>query len=300
MITSGPALPTQTCLSPFLPVPESPSSGSLASLSGRARGHVTSFLRASVSPLPRTHTHASGCTGLPPRPGTYAHTHTAASLAHTCHSSVMMHTRATHPCRSALEHRINLIQPPPLQLPQLLQSPAATSARTHPAAARHHARRVVVAVLEAAVCAAADQRAHEREEPAAGRRVQRRAARVHLRVHVGAVLRAERRGSGPPPGWKGAGPRGRGQREGRGHKLGRGQTRDGQRRVETGNRGGTKRVAGRHRIRWRWTRQPRPRQRGRGQRREGYRDLGLIVDGVRAEGQRGDWAKAGRQGSARL
>ena len=75
---------------------------------------------------------------------------------------------------------------------------------------------------------------------------------------------------------------------------------DGQRRVETGNRGGTKRVAGRHRSRWRRTRQPRPRQRGRGQRREGYRDLGLIVDGVRAEGQRGDWAKAGRQGSARL
>lgn len=81
-----------------------------------------------------------------------------------------------------------------------------------------------MAVLEAAVCAAADQRAHEREEPAAGRRVQRRAARVHLRVHVGAVLRAGRRGSGPPPERMGAGPRGRGQHEGRGHKLGRGQT----------------------------------------------------------------------------
>lgn len=72
------------------------------------------------------------------------------------------------------------------------------SAHTHPAAARHHERRVVVAVLEATVGAAADQRAHEREEPAARRRVQRRATRVHLSVHVGAVLRGGRDGSGPP------------------------------------------------------------------------------------------------------
>lgn len=64
-------------------------------------------------------------------------------------------------------------------------------ARTHPAAASHHERRVVVAVLEAAVSAAADQRAHEWEQPAARRRVQGRAARVHLGVHVGAVLQGE-------------------------------------------------------------------------------------------------------------
>lgn len=120
-----------------------------------------------------------------------------------------LHTHATHlshPCTPALGHRTT---PHSALTPhQLPQPPTATSVRTHPAAARHHKRCVVVAVLEAAVCAAADQRAHEREEPAAGRRVQRRAAGVHLRVHVGAVLRAGRRESGPPPGWKGAGPRG--------------------------------------------------------------------------------------------
>lgn len=193
-----------------------------------------------------------------------------------------LHTHATHlshPCTPALGHRTT---PHSALTPhQLPQPPTATSVRTHPAAARHHKRCVIVAVLEAAVCAAPDQRAHEREEPAAGRRVQRRAAGVHLRVHVGAVLRAGRRESGPPPGWKGAGPRGVATRWG-GARPG-----DGQRRVETGNRGGTKRVGGRHRIRWPWTRQPRPRQRGRGQRRDGYRGLGLIVDGVRAEGARG-------------
>lgn len=43
-------------------------------------------------------------------------------------------------------------------------------------------------VLEAAVSPAAHQRAHQRQEPAAGRGMQSRAARVHLSVHVGAVL----------------------------------------------------------------------------------------------------------------
>ena len=104
------------------------------------------------------------------------------------------------------------------------QPPTPTRAHTHPAAARHHEWGVVVTVLEAAVRAAADQRAHQREEPAARRRVQRRAARIHLSVHVGAVLRGWRGASGPPPpagtrAW--CGVMGAGPREGRGRERSR-------------------------------------------------------------------------------
>jgi hypothetical protein len=105
--------------------------------------------------------------------------------------------------------------PRPRPLPRATPPPVGTGApgaRTYPVAAGHHERRVVVTVLEAAVRSAADQRAHERQEPAAGRRVQRRAARVHLSVHVGTVLRGGTRGSAAPRA-------GSGCREGRGQNL---------------------------------------------------------------------------------
>lgn len=108
-------------------------------------------------------------------------------------------------------------RPPPLPRP----SPSSRPGRTHPAAAGHHERSVVVTILEAAVGAAADQGAHERQEPAARRRVQRRAARVHLRVHVGAVLR----GSGPGSGAAGPGRGGLGgPRSGSRREWGAGRT----------------------------------------------------------------------------
>lgn len=46
-------------------------------------------------------------------------------------------------------------------------------------------------VLEAAVSPAAHQRAHQRQKPTARRRMQSRAARIHLSVHVGAVQQQE-------------------------------------------------------------------------------------------------------------
>lgn len=101
---------------------ESPSSGSLLLPSGRARGQVTSFLRASVSPLPRTHTHASGCT---------ARLH-ALTLTRTRTLPHPLHTHATHlshPCTPALGHRTTPFSPDPPPTPA---TPTATSVRTHP------------------------------------------------------------------------------------------------------------------------------------------------------------------------
>lgn len=204
-ITAKPPLPPPPCLSPPLPGLLALGALPLSRCVGGGKGKSLPVFEPQ-SLQSKTHTHALGLTRSPPRPGTDAH---------TC--SLSRHIHADR--RSGPD----------------IRPPAPTNPHPHPPAARHHERRVVVAVLEAAVRAAADQRAHEREEPAARRRVQSGAAGVHLRVHVGAVLRTGRGGSGPPPPGRGRGqilvlgtgwklePKGRTERElgagGRGSAL---------------------------------------------------------------------------------